>query len=75
MEVRVIYHDMTGAQQVTLIEKKYSGLSNALIPKVGEELMVYSHKIEESIQVKVIEIRKMVERDCDQFDILIEQIN
>lgn len=74
MEVRVIYHDKTDDQHVTLLEKKYAGLPDAFIPKINDVLTVYSCVIEETLQIKVIEILAMIERDYDQFDILVERL-
>ena len=75
MKTIVTYVDNTNDQSYEILTKEYDGFENAYIPHIGEVIVVYSEHEHDEVEFKVIEVRVLVNREYDQFDLLLERTN
>ncbi|MPW44752.1 hypothetical protein [Acinetobacter guerrae] len=79
MSVTVSYIDTTEVENnlatPEILEKEYENLACAYIPKLNQELTIYSNISHEEILFRVVEIRAGVGRDSDRFEILIHRLS
>ena len=75
MKTIVTYVDITNDQSCEILTKEYEEFKNAYIPHIGDIIVVYSEHEHDQIEFKVIEVRVLVNRDYDQFHLLLERTN
>lgn len=77
MSISVSYVDVQedNGRSITVLEKNYSGLSDAYLPKVNAQITVYSTVHHEQYQYRVKEIMVYVAEKDDHFDILLEKLD
>lgn len=75
MKTVVTYVDITNEPSCEILAKEYEGFKNAYIPHSGDVIVVYSEHEHDQIEFKVIEVRVLVNREYDQFDLLLERTN
>lgn len=75
MKTIVTYIDNTNDQDCEILVKEYGGLEKAYLPESGKVIVVYSEREHDHIEYKVIEVRVLVDREFDNFDVLLERTN
>lgn len=75
MSVSISYVDVQEGNRpsITVLDKEYSGFSDAYLPKVGDEITVYSMVHHEQYQYRVKEIFISINEQEDHFDILLKK--
>ncbi|WP_180182820.1 hypothetical protein [Acinetobacter sp. YH01020] len=75
MKTIVTYVDNTEDLNCEILTKEYEGFKNAYLPNIGDVIVVYSEHEHDQIEFKVIELRVLVNRDYDQFHLILERTN
>ncbi|GLG82177.1 hypothetical protein [Acinetobacter calcoaceticus] len=77
MSILVSYVDVSedNGHSITVLNKKYPSLSDAYLPKVEEQITVYSTVHHEQYQYRVKEIMVYVAENEDHFYILLDMVN
>jgi len=75
MKTIVVYVDNTDDQACEILAKEYSSLEKAYVPEEGKSIVVYSEIEHEHVEFKVLEVRVLVDREFDHFDVLLERTN
>ena len=77
MSILVSYMDTSESNSgsTTILDKKYPSLSDAYLPKVNEEIAVYSTVHHKYYKYRVKEIKVFVTETDERFYILLDIIN
>lgn len=75
MKTIVTYTDIRNTQEDEILVKEYSSLDKAYIPKEGKVIVVYSKLEHDHIEFKVSEVKTLIDREFDQFDVLLARTN
>lgn len=75
MKTIVAYTDIRNNQEDEILVKEYNSFDKAYIPEEGKVITVYSELEHDHIDFKVLEVRTLIDREFDHFDVLLERTN